>query len=257
MRIFDIQRSLKALGHDPGPLDGVWGGPARSALFSLLYVLRTQVAAGAEIWPQVRLLIAAEQAIMAAHGIDPGVIDGLEGARTLEARRRFSAGAAARPIQTPPGGAIRQGRAGLAVREIILHCAATRPDWMAGRPLREQVEEIRRWHVRINGWRDIGYHWLIGRDGSILPGRPEREIGAHVRGRNSGSLGICLIGGHGSAASDRFSDHYTPAQGAALERLLHEISGRAPIARVSGHNEYAAKACPGFNVLRWLERAES
>ncbi|MDD2867707.1 N-acetylmuramoyl-L-alanine amidase [Neomegalonema sp.] len=257
MRIFDIQRSLKALGHDPGPLDGVWGGSARSALFSLFYVLRAKIAPGAETWPQARLLIAAEQAVMSARGVDLGMIDGLEGPRTEAARRSFAAPRPVEPQARPHAGSvIRQGRAGHPVREITLHCAATRPDWMRGRPLREQIEEIRRWHVELNGWRDIGYHWLVGRDGSVLPGRPETQIGAHVRGRNSGTLGICLIGGHGSAASDRFADHYLPAQGAALDRLLREISARTPIARVSGHNEYAAKACPGFDIRRWLERAE-
>ena len=254
MRIFDIQRHLKALGHDPGPLDGAWSGTTRSALFSLFYLLREKAASGAETWPRARLLLGAEQAILTAYGFGLGLIDGLEGSRTLAARAAF-AGVLAPSARPDPGG-IRQGRSGVLVREIILHCAATRPDWMAGRPLQDQIAEIRRWHVQINGWKDVGYHWLIGRDGSVLPGRPETEIGAHVRGRNSGTLGVCLLGGYESAASDRFRDHYTPAQGAALERLLREISARTPVARVSGHNDYAAKACPGFNVLRWLERAE-
>ncbi len=256
MNIFDIQKHLKALGHDPGPLDGIWGSRTRAALFSLLYVLRAVSVAGAASWTVARLKVAAEQAIMAAQGFDPGPVDGLDGPRTQAARTQF----AARPDHDldeavkSSGGVIYQGSARHPVREIIIHCAATRPDWMQGRPLRDQVAEIRRWH-RANGWRDIGYHWIIGRDGSMLPGRPETEIGAHTVGHNSGTIGICLIGGFGSATTDRFSDHFTARQGITLEQQLQAISMRTPITRVSGHNEYAAKACPGFNVTRWLEGA--
>ena len=256
MNIFDIQNHLKALGHDPGPLDGIWGSRTSAALFSLLYVLRAVSEAGASSWSVSRLKVAAEQAIMASHGSDPGPVDGLDGPRTQAARVQF----AARPDHSLDeaakwaGGVIYQGSARHAVREIIIHCAATRPEWMQGRPLRDQVEEIRRWH-RANGWRDIGYHWIIGRDGSMLAGRPETEIGAHTVGRNAGTIGICLIGGFGSATTDLFYDHFTARQGITLEQQLQAISMRTPITRVSGHNEYAAKACPGFNVTRWLEGA--
>lgn len=55
----------------------------------------------------------------------------------------------------------------------------------------------RPWH-QGNGWRDIGYHWIIDRDGTLAPGRTDTEMGAHVAGRTSGTPGICLPGGHGS-----------------------------------------------------------
>lgn len=254
MNIFDIQKHLKALGHDPGPIDGVWGSRTRAALFSLLYVLRAIAMPGAASWNVARLRLAAEQAILAANGFDPGPIDGLDGPRTQAARQQFTARPDARLAEaaTSASGVIRQGAKGYSVGEIIIHCAATRPNWMDRQPLREQIAEIRAWH-RERGWRDIGYHWIIGRDGSMLPGRPETEIGAHVAGRNSGTIGICLIGGFGSATTDRFSDHFTAQQGITLEQQIQAISMRTPITRISGHNEYAAKACPGFNVTRWLE----
>ena len=66
---------------------------------------------------------------------------------------------------------IYQGTARYPVIEIILHCADTRPDWMAGQSLADKVAEIRRWHVQQRGWRDIGYHWVIDRDGAVAPGR--------------------------------------------------------------------------------------
>ena len=143
---------------------------------------------------------------------------------------------------------IYQGTARYPVTEIILHCADTRPDWMAGHPLAEKVAEIRRWHVEQRGWRDIGYHWIVDRDGAVAPGRAETEIGAHVEGHNRGTLGICLLGGYGTSADDPFEKNFTGSQATAVKRLIGEIKGRTAIQKVSGHNDYAAKACPGFRV---------
>jgi N-acetyl-anhydromuramyl-L-alanine amidase AmpD len=141
-----------------------------------------------------------------------------------------------------------QGKARYPVTEIILHCADTRPEWMAGRPTTEKVAEIRRWHVQQRGWRDIGYHWVIDRDGAISPGRVETEIGAHVEGHNAGTIGICLLGGYGARADDPFEKNFTAAQKAAVLKLIAQIKGRTSISKVSGHNDYATKACPGFKV---------
>lgn len=143
---------------------------------------------------------------------------------------------------------IYQGTARYPVNEIILHCADTRPDWMAGRPLPEKVAEIRRWHVQERGWRDIGYHWVVDRDGAVAHGRPETEIGAHVEGHNRGTIGICLLGGYGSSADDPFAKNFTVAQASAIKQLIAEINRRTAIRKISGHNDYAAKACPGFRV---------
>lgn len=148
---------------------------------------------------------------------------------------------------------ILQGNA--PVREIIIHCTATRPEWWAGKTTAQKVAEIRRWHVQDRGWKDIGYHWLIDRDGKVAKGRPMTVVGAHVAGRNTGTIGISLFGGHGSAETDKFSDNFTPAQDAALRKLIAEIKTQTQIVRISGHNEYAAKACPGFTVKDWLSGA--
>lgn len=192
-------------------------------------------------------------------GFDPGPADGLYGPRTRLAGERWLA-AGGRPAVTTaatpvPSRILRQGKAGYPVRELVLHCSATRPGWMAGETLRAQLAEIRRWHVEENGWRDIGYHWLIGRDGSVLPGRPETEIGAGVEGHNRGVIHICLIGGHGAASSDRFSDHFTAAQRVSAQQLIDGVNMRTRIERVSGHNEWAGKACPGFHVPTWIKEA--
>lgn len=138
------------------------------------------------------------------------------------------------------------------INEIIIHATATRPNWWAGRRTQRKVNEIRRWHVEERGWSDIGYHFLIDRDGTVAKGRPIERIGAHVRGHNTGTIGISLFGGFGSSADDEFEDNFTEAQNVALRKLISELSEKYGIEKISGHNEYAAKACPGFSVKDWL-----
>lgn len=138
--------------------------------------------------------------------------------------------------------------------EIIVHASATQPKWMADKSAGDKVAEIRRWHVEDNGWSDIGYHFIIDRDGIVVKGRPLDRAGAHARGRNSHSVGICLIGGFGGSASDKFTDNFTPAQATALRNLIDRLKRDYPTIKVvSGHNQYASKACPCFNVPRFLE----
>jgi len=96
------------------------------------------------------------------------------------------------------------------INEIIVHCTATRADWWAGKRTSEKVAEIKRWHVQDRGWNDIGYHYLIDRDGTVANGRALEKIGAHVAGHNTGTIGISLFGGHGSAETDMFHEHFTP-----------------------------------------------
>lgn len=195
---------------------------------------------------------------LAGLNYQPGRPDGVFGPKTE------AAGAAWLAAKGQPAGAmlvpettsvIYQGSARYPVEEIVVHCSATRPDWIANATLAEQRAEIRRWHVEDNGWSDIGYHWLTGRDGSILAGRPETVIGAGVEGHNRGVIHICLIGGAGSSETDPFSRNFTQRQDVSLRQLIQGISMRTGIKRISGHNEYAAKACPGFNVPGWLKEA--
>lgn len=130
---------------------------------------------------------------------------------------------------------------------IIIHCSAT-PE---GRDV--TVEQIREWHVKGNGWQDIGYHYVIYLDGSIHTGRPIEKLGAHTRGLNARSIGICYVGGC-SADGKTPKDTRTAAQRVALKRLVKELLGRFPGARVRGHNNFANKACPCFDVLKeaWI-----
>ena len=133
------------------------------------------------------------------------------------------------------------------INKIIIHCAAT-PE---GKDY--TVDQIRQWHTspkpKGNGWKDIGYHFVIYRDGSVHPGRPIEQIGAHTSGYNANSIGICYIGG---CAKDGKTpkDTRTTEQKAALVKLVTELRRRFPNASVHGHNEFANKACPSFNVQK-------
>ena len=144
------------------------------------------------------------------------------------------------------------------IDEIIVHCTATRADWWKSKSAAQKVREVRRWHVDVNGWDDVGYHFLIDRNGTIVEGRAVEKAGAHTKGRNEHSIGICLFGGHGGSENDQFSDHFTPEQETALRDLIDRLQLQfgetySPHGglKVTGHNQYAAKACPCFNAPNW------
>lgn len=195
---------------------------------------------------------------LAGLGYAPGLADGIFGPKTKTAGSAWLA-ADGRPVGATivpeTTSIIYQGSARYPVAEIAVHCSATRPDWMHNAGLAAQMAEIRRWHVEDRGWRDIGYHWGIGRAGDILAGRAETVIGAGIEGHNQGVIHIVLMGGHGSSEHDAFARHYTQRQDVALRQLIQGISMRSQITRISGHNEYAPKACPGFQVGAWLKEA--
>ena len=138
------------------------------------------------------------------------------------------------------------------INKIIIHCTATRPNFMEGRSLKEQVDEVRRWHVVDNNWSDIGYHYLVGRNGEVTEGRPLKRAGAHTKGQNNKSIGIALFGGHGSSQDDAITDHFTAKQIEGLRGLLRLLRKKYPMAAIEGHNKYSNKACPGFQVTEAL-----
>lgn len=133
------------------------------------------------------------------------------------------------------------------INKIIIHAAYTPPGQDIG------VAEIRRWHVEGNGWSDIGYHYVIRRNGVVEEGRPLEQAGAHVAGHNHDSIGICLVGGELAGAGPQTPDcNYTAAQWAALEALVGYFAKRFPDAVIRGHRDYdSSKACPCFDVEAW------
>lgn len=128
------------------------------------------------------------------------------------------------------------------ITEIIVHCSAT-PE---GKDY--TVDDIRKWHL-ARGFNDIGYHYVIYRDGSIHVGRSESVTGAHCTGHNANSIGVCYIGGM-DAANKNPKDTRTPAQKEALLKLLKELKSKYPKAKIYSHNNFAAKACPSFDATK-------
>ena len=127
------------------------------------------------------------------------------------------------------------------VNKIIIHCTAT-PE---GRE--HDVADIRRWHLK-RGFNDIGYHYLIHIDGTIEEGRPINKQGAHCSGENKGSIGLCYVGGM-SKDMKKAKDTRTQAQKDSLIKLMHELIYKYnKDMTIHGHNEFANKACPSFNV---------
>ena len=94
------------------------------------------------------------------------------------------------------------------IDKIIVHCTAT-PE---GKHF--TVQQIREWHTapkpKGNGWRDIGYHFVVYLDGSVHNGRPVGQIGAHCSGHNAHSIGVCYVGGEVADGSHKPKDTRTP-----------------------------------------------
>lgn len=126
------------------------------------------------------------------------------------------------------------------IDDIIVHCSAT-PE---GRDY--TVNDIDRWHKK-RGFKCIGYHYVIYRDGSIHGGRDVNRIGAHCLNHNRHSIGVCYIGGM-DAQNKRAKDTRTDAQRAALLALLKHLKKQFPNATIHGHRDYANKACPSFDA---------
>jgi len=138
------------------------------------------------------------------------------------------------------------------INEIIIHCTATRADWWKSKSSQSKVNEVTNWHIRDRKFSDIGYHFLIDRDGTVIEGRPLERIGAHVRGHNTNTVGVALFGGFGASANDKFEDNFTPEQDTALRDLLFDFKRQHGVNKITGHSVYANKACPGFQVQNWL-----
>lgn len=142
---------------------------------------------------------------------------------------------------------------------IVFHCSATRPSQNIGR------REIEEWHL-AKGWSGIGYHFVIMRDGTLQKGREIDEVGAHVAGANSHTLGVCLVGGlgeNGQAFADA-PQMFTLAQWDTARALMSYLRKMYPNARVCGHRDLSPdlnkdgkiqqsewlKTCPGFDAAR-------
>lgn len=137
---------------------------------------------------------------------------------------------------------------------IVVHCSAT-PE---GKDF--TVNDIDRWH-RARGFKKIGYHYVVYRDGTVHPGRAENEVGAHVSGYNANSIGVCYIGGL-TADGKKAKDTRTTTQKRGLLNLLIKLRKKYPDAKIVGHRDLSpdlnhdgkiepnewVKECPSFDA---------
>lgn len=136
---------------------------------------------------------------------------------------------------------------------IVVHCSDTPASMDVG------VKEIRQWHTlpppRGRGWKDIGYQYVIRRNGTVELGRDTDhdgssldEIGAHVAGYNASSVGVCLVGGKGGF-------NFTFRQLTVLMQLIEDLKEEVPtIEEVVGHRDLdSGKACPQFDISAFVK----
>lgn len=142
---------------------------------------------------------------------------------------------------------------------IVVHCSATRAHQDIG------ATDIDQWH-RARGWRKIGYHFVIRRNGTREYGRSLNERGAHVAGYNHCSVGVCMAGGLNKEGKPE--DNFTEDQKAELALLLAELSLIYPKAKIVGHRDLSPdinkdgkvtpnewlKDCPCFDVRDFCDQ---
>ncbi len=135
------------------------------------------------------------------------------------------------------------------IKSIIIHCSAT----YAGQDI--GTAEIDKWHKQ-QGWDEIGYHFVIRRSGEIEKGRTLEKIGAHCRGHDAESIGICLVGGIDKDGKPE--NNFTKNQFSALISLTAKLKRQFPaIQHIHGHNEFSGKACPCFDVKEFFGKKNS
>lgn len=164
------------------------------------------------------------------------------------------------------------------IRKIVIHCSATANGKSLRTPTQTAAQVIDGWHKqrgfkRLDGARKtfnphlahLGYHFVIDTDGHLETGRAEGEMGAHVKGHNMYSLGICLVGG--VSASGRHHAEFSEAQWRTLYQLLRRLEVDYPHAKIYGHRDLSPdlngdgtispnewlKSCPCFDVWSWLD----
>ena len=113
----------------------------------------------------------------------------------------------------------------------------------------DTVEDIRNLHVNINKWDDIGYHFMIDREGSLVIGRDIDKIGAHVYGFNEDSIGICLLG---NFDFENIEEKQLDMLRWLLKKLISEFSLNKESIKFHRDFPNVAKSCPGLNIIKEL-----
>lgn len=169
------------------------------------------------------------------------------------------------------------------ITKVVIHCSATAngkslrtatqtdaqviDGWHKARGFKRSDAAIKRFNPHL---KHLGYHAVIDTDGTIEYGREIGEVGAHVKGHNTGSIGICLVGGIG-IGKEKNHGRYTEAQWHALSQVLTTLAPQCAQAEIFGHRDLSPdlngdgtiapnewlKTCPNFDVHEWLERGET
>lgn len=124
---------------------------------------------------------------------------------------------------------------------FVIHCSAVRPGQ------RSSAQDIDCWH-RAKGYKSIGYHFVVRRDGTVENGRPLNMMGAHCKGHNRHSIGIAYEGGLDE--NGRHADTRTQEQKLAMRKLLENLKKDYPKAIIVGHNTFSNKDCPCFDAAK-------
>ena len=127
---------------------------------------------------------------------------------------------------------------------IVIHCSVVKPDQL------RSATQIDTWHRKDRHYKfGIGYHYVVRRNGDIEPGRPEWLVGAHCLNHNKYSIGVCYEGGLNARGQP--ADTRTPAQKAAMLKLLQQLHQRYPRAVIVGHRDLSHdRDCPCFDAAR-------
>lgn len=146
----------------------------------------------------------------------------------------------------------------LPIKRIVVHCSATREGQSVN------AATIRQWH-KNQGWTDIGYHYVILLDGRVEKGRADNVPGSHVKGFNTGSLGIVYVGGLDK--DGKAKDTRTAVQKKAMKDLITKLAAEHKVTRIVGHRDLSPdkdgdgvvekhewlKDCPCFDVPAWVK----
>ena len=146
-------------------------------------------------------------------------------------------------LQTNTSNTMRQTTVKRKITLIVIHCSATRCN------RQYTVQQLYHDHVEVNHWRYIGYHFYIRCDGTVEPTRPLACVGAHAKGYNAHSIGICYEGGLDEQG--RPADTRTEAQKKSMERLIVQMKQQFPsIVNLVGHHDLPGvhKDCPCFDA---------
>lgn len=146
---------------------------------------------------------------------------------------------------------------GKELKYLVIHCTAT-PE---GREV--TADDIRAWHTtpkpKGRGWKQVGYTDLFHLDGGVerlVNNNEDRRVDAWeitngATGYNAVSRHIVYAGGCDKDMNPK--DTRTAQQLAALKRYVLDFHAKYPGVKIIGHNQLAAKACPSFDVLKWLK----